>query len=145
MAELSVLSDLRELIKFVYQIRFREDEKFGLQSQIRRAAVSVALNIREGNVFEGKNKKKFFMQALGSLQEVDECMEICKNLRILSFLPSDLTTMDFIERLGEDYDNSKNSFEHYFDYYRKIYYWLVLNKLKKLIQSIHSGGPDGTS
>ena len=76
MSELRVLRDLRELIKFIYSIEFPSDEKYNLQSQIRRAAVSVALNIREGNSYYDNNRKRFFNIALGSLREVDECMNI---------------------------------------------------------------------
>ncbi len=36
MSELSLLSDLRALIQLIYNIKLPEDEKFGLQSQIRR-------------------------------------------------------------------------------------------------------------
>jgi four helix bundle protein len=114
MSELRVLSDLRELIARVYLLKFPEEEKFGLQSQIRRAVVSVSLNIREGNVFDKANKLRFFMIALGSLQEVDECFEIMKHLGFIS--------------------------EASFNEYRDNHYWKILNSLKSLIDSIHSRG-----
>lgn len=60
------------LVKDVYQltVRFPESEKFGLYSQMRRAAVSVPANIAEG---VGRNSQKeriqFLAIARGSLTE----------------------------------------------------------------------------
>ena len=54
------------------QILFPDEEKFGLTSQIRRAAVSVPSNIAER---AGRKSNKEFVQffhiALGSLSELD--------------------------------------------------------------------------
>ncbi len=74
--------------------------------------MSVALNVREGNVFTVAKKKNFFMIAFGSLHEVDECMIIMKGLCYVS-------EKEFIE-------------------FRDTHYWLCLNKLRKLIQSVNS-------
>jgi four helix bundle protein len=50
---------------------FQADERFGLTSQIRRAAVSVPANIAEGFPKRGPNDKvRFFNVAQGSLEEV---------------------------------------------------------------------------
>lgn len=122
MSELSLMSDLRELIKWVYKLGFPTDEQYNLQSQIRRAVVSVSLNVREGNVFKGKKKKQFFTIALGSLQEVDECMIL-------------YSTLDFPSFSGAySLDKRKEEFKEF----RDNHYWKCLNKLKKLIQSINS-------
>lgn len=56
----------------VYQVTksFPREELYGLTSQFRRAAVSVAANIAEGYTRTGtKDKLKFFNIALGSLEE----------------------------------------------------------------------------
>ncbi len=67
----------RKAIDFVLAIyrlteRFPKEEKFGLSSQMRRAAVSVAANIAEG---AARTSVKEFMQFLshsqGSASEVD--------------------------------------------------------------------------
>ena len=62
-----------------------EAEKFGLVSQMRRAAVSVASNIAEG---AARNTKKEFVQFLftaqGSLSELDTQIIICKKLGFFS-------------------------------------------------------------
>jgi len=62
-----------------------ESEKFGLISQMRRAAVSVASNVAEG---AARNTKKEFIQFLftaqGSLSELDTQIIICKELGFFS-------------------------------------------------------------
>lgn len=62
----------RVFIKHTYQItrRFPDDEKFGLISQFRRAAISIAANITEGYKRMGKDDKlRFFNYSQGSLEE----------------------------------------------------------------------------
>jgi four helix bundle protein len=59
---------------------FPAEEKFGLVSQIRRAAVSIPINIAEG---AARKSKKEFMQFLyiaeGSLSELDTLIELDLN------------------------------------------------------------------
>lgn len=62
----------RVFIKHVYVItkRFPDDEKYGLTSQFRRAAVSIAGNIAEGYKRIGRDDKlRFFNYSQGSLEE----------------------------------------------------------------------------
>lgn len=62
----------RVFIKHVYQITktFPDDERFGLISQFRRAAVSIGANIAEGYKRMGKDDKlRFFNNSQGSLEE----------------------------------------------------------------------------
>ncbi|MBI1757514.1 MAG: four helix bundle protein [Fimbriimonas ginsengisoli] len=64
----------RELVKagYLFSEKLPESERFGLKSQIQRAAVSVPANIAEG---AGRNSDPSFAQfarvALGSLNELD--------------------------------------------------------------------------
>ncbi|MCK4627732.1 MAG: four helix bundle protein [Sedimentisphaerales bacterium] len=72
-----------ELSYLLYEITrsFPQEEKFGLISQIRRAAVSVPSNIAEG---QARHRKKEFIQYLyiakGSLAELDTQCLIARRL-----------------------------------------------------------------
>ena len=63
-----------ELVKLVYEMSddFPPEERFGLSLQIRKAVVSIASNIAEG---QGRNSTKEFINhlsiAYGSLMEVE--------------------------------------------------------------------------
>jgi len=62
------------LAKSVYRLsaRFPEDERYGLISQVRRAAVSVPSNIAEGQArHTAKEFLQFLWHAQGSLAEVE--------------------------------------------------------------------------
>lgn len=74
------------LTQDVYQAtkNFPKDEIFGLTSQLRRAVVSVALNIAEG---KGRYSQKEFAQFLylarGSLYETITCVKLANQLHYL--------------------------------------------------------------
>ena len=60
---------------------FPADEKFGMVSQIRRAALSTHLNIAEGCSRKSENeRKRFFEIARGSVVEVDTALDIAHEL-----------------------------------------------------------------
>ena len=62
----------RVFIRHVYELTriFPDDEKFGLTSQFRRAAVSIGGNIAEGYKRIGKDDKlRFYNYAQASLEE----------------------------------------------------------------------------
>lgn len=72
-----------ELVLETYKITkdFPQDEKFGLSSQMRRAAVSVSANIAEGFNRRGvKNKVNFYSISQGSLSELDYYLILAKDL-----------------------------------------------------------------
>ena len=73
----------RQIISEVYKLsqKFPKDETYGLVSQIKRAAVSVSLNIAEGS--SRKSHKEFLVfieRSVGSLIEVKVCLEIACGL-----------------------------------------------------------------
>lgn len=62
-----------ELVLEVYRITkgFPPEEKFGLVSQMRRAAISVPANLAEGFIKRGKkDKMNFYNVSQGSLEEL---------------------------------------------------------------------------
>ena len=72
--DLIVWQKAMALAKIVYQLteRFPSDEKFGLVSQMRRAAVSVPSNIAEGHARRTTGEFiQFISHAEGSLAELD--------------------------------------------------------------------------
>jgi len=67
------------LVNEVYLLtkKFPKDEMFSLVSQLRRAAISVPLNIAEGSAKRtNKDFANFVRIALGSLMETMTCIEI---------------------------------------------------------------------
>jgi four helix bundle protein len=80
---LVVWQEAMELVEDVYSIsrRFPADERFGLTSQLRRAAVSIPSNIGEG---ARRKRRKAYLNhldiALGSQVEVDVQLEIAERL-----------------------------------------------------------------
>lgn len=81
--DLDVWKSSIELVKLAYENTrgFPDEEKFGIISQIRRAAVSVPSNIAEG---AARNHDKEFIQflyiSLGSLSELETLFIIANEL-----------------------------------------------------------------
>lgn len=76
-----------ELVLVVYKItkKFPEDEKFGIISQPRRAAVSIPSNIAEGRLRGGDVEfRRFLLIAFGSGGELETQLEISKNLTYIN-------------------------------------------------------------
>ena len=64
---------------------FPENEIYGLTSQLRRAAISIPVNIVEGAGRQGKKETKQFINiALGSLAETEYLLEFCFKINYLS-------------------------------------------------------------
>ena len=79
----------RELVKLIYQYTeiFPKAEEFGLKGQLRRAAVSIVLNIVEGyRRSTRKDYLHFLNTADGSLSELEAALELSLDLE---FLPND--------------------------------------------------------
>ena len=75
------------LAKEIYLLtkRLPADEKFGLVSQMRRAAVSVPSNIAEGQARHTTGEFiQFISHAEGSVAELDTQLTLCQNLNLLT-------------------------------------------------------------
>jgi len=80
---LDVWRDAMSLVESIYRItrRFPEEERFGLTSQLRRAAVSVPSNIAEGAARRSTLEYlRFLSMARGSLSELDTQLQIAQRL-----------------------------------------------------------------
>ena len=81
--DLTVWQKAHQFALAIYQLTraFPNEEKFGLTSQMRRAAVSTAANIAEGFVRFGKQDKlRFYNIAQGSLEEAKYYLILAKDL-----------------------------------------------------------------
>jgi four helix bundle protein len=95
---LEVWRDAMDLVEAVYGFssRFPDSERFGLVSQIRRAAVSIPANIAEGAARRSKQEYlRFLSIARGSLSEVDTHAQIAQRL---NFAASDETINELVDR-----------------------------------------------
>jgi four helix bundle protein len=85
--DLNAWQEAHRLALLVYRLTrsFPKDELFGLTSQFRRAAVSVAANIAEGN---GRESSKEYLQFLyiarGSLNETRYFITLATDLKYLN-------------------------------------------------------------
>ena len=70
---------------YEFSAQLPSDERFNLVAQIRKAAISVPLNIAEGS---GCTTNPEFARFVGygyrSLKEVVTCLELCERLRLCS-------------------------------------------------------------
>ena len=82
--KLKVFEMANGLVRRVYEILFPPDERFGLQTQLRRAAVSAATNIVEGTARKtNRDYSHFLRMALASATEVRYLVELSADLRFL--------------------------------------------------------------
>ena len=96
------------IVKLIYQIcsEFPEDEVYNLQSQMKRAAISIPSNIAEGY---GRNYTNSYVQFLkiarGSLLELETQLIISKELNFI-----DDTSFKNIEELIIEENKMLNAF-----------------------------------
>jgi carbamoyl-phosphate synthase large subunit len=80
---------------------FPREERFGLTSQIRRAAVSIPANIAEGKARFGAGEyRRFVSIALGSVAELQTELEIALRLGFIETPPAErvLKKLDHVGR-----------------------------------------------
>ena len=84
--KLDVFNTARQFVSECYKMTniLPADEKFGMSTQIRRAAVSVYLNIAEGASRKSETeRKRYYKIARGSLIEIDAALDIANDLEYL--------------------------------------------------------------
>ena len=84
--DLEVYKAAREFRKKMYGVarRLPDFEKFGLASQIRRAAVSLTNNMAEGHGrYHFADQVRFFLGSRGSLQELVDDINVCNDEKYL--------------------------------------------------------------
>jgi four helix bundle protein len=101
--ELKIWHKAIELSTEIYRLtaNFPTEEKYGLTSQIRRAAVSIPSNIAEG---AGRNSDKEFTYFLGisngSSYELQTQLIISKNLNLINDVDQILDQIDQIQKMN---------------------------------------------
>jgi four helix bundle protein len=84
--DLEVYQVAREFRKSMYRVakQLPDIEKFGLASQVRRAALSLTNNIAEGHGrYHYLDQIKFTLQSRGSLEELIDDLNVCEDERYL--------------------------------------------------------------
>jgi len=70
---------------YVLTKKFPSEEQFHLVSQLRRASSSIMANIAEGSAMPTKSHRNaYYVRARGSVVEVDNFTELCKDLDLFS-------------------------------------------------------------
>ena len=82
---LKIYEAIRELAKEVYAVSMKlpAEEKFNMVQQIRRAALSVKLNLAEGSSRKSLNeRRRFYEVARGWVVEIDAVLETAVDLKL---------------------------------------------------------------
>jgi len=82
---LKIYEATRELAKEIYVVSMKPvEEKFNMIQQMRRAALSVKLNLAEGSTRKSLNeRRRFYEVARGSVVEIDAVLETAVDLNYL--------------------------------------------------------------
>ncbi len=86
--ELKVYQKSYQAARAIYRItkEFPEEEKYGMTSQMRRASMSIALNIAEGYAKRESQQefKRFLMMAIGSANEMEVLADFAEDFGYIS-------------------------------------------------------------
>jgi four helix bundle protein len=85
--DLAVWQRAMDLVALVYKLTasLPREEKYGLISQLQRAAVSIPSNIAEGHAREStKEFLRYLLLSRGSMAELETQLLLCQKLELLS-------------------------------------------------------------
>lgn len=96
---LRVYQDAMDLVTNIYRFSslLPDSERFGLRSQMQRAAVSIASNIAEGARGSDRDFARFLKYSLGSANEIECQLEICDRLYQLNSTKQLATSIKTLE------------------------------------------------
>jgi four helix bundle protein len=100
-----------ELVKDIYNLSesLPKSEEYNLKQQLKRAVISVSLNIAEGKARRtSKDFANFLNMSAASLAEVEAVLTICEELEYLQDI-NDI--YDKIEKLGKMLNSLKNKLQ----------------------------------
>jgi len=94
--DLDAWKEAHKLALGIYRItkEFPKEELYGIVSQMRRAASSIAANIAEGFArYHFKDKIRFYYQARGSVAEIQNFLFLAKDLKYID--------LDIFQKIGK--------------------------------------------
>ncbi len=106
--DLDIYKDSYRLALEIYKITkiFPKDEIYGLTSQIRRAAISIALNIAEGYGRLSRDEfKRFLKISLGSTNETMALINFSKDLKLIQLQQYNIIIKEY-DNLGKKIYNT---------------------------------------
>lgn len=94
--KLEIYQDAKLLVVEIYKLtdKYPAKEQFATVSQIRRAVLSIPLNIAEGSARGKKEFSRFLDISIGSLLEVEALLQISKDLKYISVAEYDKFSSD---------------------------------------------------
>ena len=112
--DLVVWQKAHQFVLAVYRLtaHFPKEENYGLSSQMRRAAVSIAANIAEGfRKRTNADKSRFLNIAQGSIEESRYYLILTEDLGYARIEPS-MNLLEEVSRLMNSYSKSIRSSEY---------------------------------
>ena len=110
--KLEVWKESRLLTKLIYKLstQFPQSEMYGLTSQIRRASISISLNIAEGSARPTVNDQaKFYKDAYGSLMEVLSALIIASDIDYMNETEINSTYRPIINKISNQLNALRKS------------------------------------
>ena len=101
--------------QFVYEyykltMKLPVEEKFGMITQIRRAALSVHLNITEGASRKSETeRKRCYEISRGSVIEIEAALDIASDLRYLTEIETEKPSQSLVNCFKNAYRNDRTS------------------------------------